>query len=116
MNLSISNLLHHYNKILKDEPTPPFGPPINPPFGPNPNPPNPKIPDDIKKVFGMSIGLFVAVVLLSLILWIVAIVLLVQNWTKLPNWAKILGVLGVIPVVPLGPLVTIIAVLCGRQM
>ena len=114
MNLSISNLLHHYNKILKDDP-PVIPTPPPPPFSPTP-PPNPKIPDDIKKIFGMGIGLFVALVLLSLILWIVAIVLLVQNWTKLPNWAKILGVLGVIPVVPLGPLVTIIAVLCGRQM
>jgi hypothetical protein len=57
-----------------------------------------------------------AFLVISLILWIVAIVLLVQNWAKLPDWAKILGVLGVIPAVPLGPVVTIIAVLCGRQM
>ena len=96
MNLSIAGLVEHYQaRKLKD-------------VGP--------MTDGDKKVIGMTLGVFMAILAVALILWIVALVLLVQNWKKLPDWAKILGVLGVLPIVPFGPIVTIIAVLCGRQV
>ena len=102
MNLSIAGLVEHYQaRKLKD-------------VGPDPD--LPPMTDGDKKVIGMTLGVFMAILAVALILWIVALVLLVQNWKKLPDWAKILGVLGVLPIVPFGPIVTIIAVLCGRQM
>lgn len=103
MNLSLAGLVEHYqDRKLKD-------------FGPDPNTPSP-LTDSDKKYIGMTFGIFMVILVVAFILWIVALVLLVQNWKKLPDWAKILGFLGVIPVVPFGSIVTIIAVLCGRQM
>ena len=100
MNLSIAGLVEHYQaRKLKD-----VGPDL------------PPMTDADKKVLGMTLGVFFAILAVALILWIVALLLLVQNWKKLPDWAKILGILGVLPIVPFGPIVTIIAVLCGRQM
>ena len=102
MNLSLAGLVEHYKlKASNPDPNQPDSPPMT---------------DDDKKALGMTLGLVILILVVAFILWVVALVLLVQNWKKLPDWAKILGVLGVIPVVPLGPIVTIIAVLCGRQM
>jgi pilus assembly protein TadC len=100
MNLSISSLVEHYK--LKD---------VNPD-----NKPIPMSEKDKKILLGMTFELFLTVLAISFILLIFAVVLLVQNWKNLPDWAKILGVLGVIPVVPLGPVLTIIVVLCGRKV
>ena len=101
MNLSLAGLVEHYQARKLN-------------VGPDPD--LPPMTDADKKVLGMTLGVFMAILAVALILWIVALVLLVQNWKKLPDWAKILGVLGVLPIVPFGPIVTIIAVLCGRQM
>ena len=63
-------------------------------------------------IAGLAIGVFFAVFLIVLGLWIWAIVLLVQNWNVLPDWAKVLGILGVL----FGfPILTIIVVFCGRN-
>ena len=69
MNLSISNLLHHYNKKLKDDPFPGFPiPNPNQPFpGPDPNQP-PDMTDDQKKILGMTLSVFLVVLVIFLIL------------------------------------------------
>jgi len=67
-------------------------------------------PDD-GTIAGLAIGVFFAIFLIALGLWIWGIVLLSKYWNVLPDWAKVLGVIGI-----LGgfPLLTIIVVFCGR--
>ena len=76
---------------------------------------NPHTTKEDKQILGMALSVFIAILVLAFITWIVAIVLLINNWKNLPDWAKVLGVLGVIPAVPMGSIVTIIVVLIGRQ-
>jgi len=63
------------------------------------------------KIMGLTVGIFVVVLVVSLVLWIAGIYLLFHYWKSLPMWVKIVGVLGVIPGIPLGPLVTVVLVL-----
>ena len=112
-HMSLTSLIGHYrkhsekNKMTAVDPMPD-------PFNPNPDPDNHMSQDD-KKILGMAAGAFIAILVLAFITWVVAIVLLVNNWKSLPDWAKVLGVLGVLPFVPMGSIVTIIVVLVGRQ-
>ena len=69
---------------------------------------------DTKKILGFSAGIFMGVLVLSVVIYIWAVIVLIQNWTRLPDWAKIVGALGVIPAVPLGPVVTLIVVYAAR--
>jgi len=71
--------------------------------------------DQKEAILGMTVAVFMTVLLIVMALWITALVLLVNNWNKLQDWAKVLGVIGVLPMLPGGPLLTIIVVLCGRQ-
>ena len=74
---------------------------------------------DEKNAFELAgIGTVVLLVILviSLILYIWALVILIKYWNVLPEWAKIVGVLGLIPAIPLGPLVTIIVVYIGKDV
>ena len=66
-------------------------------------------------ILGMGIGLFLFFLLLVVGLWIWAIVVLIKYWTKLPTWAKALGVIGLVPGLPGGPVLTLIVVYIGKQ-
>ena len=112
-HMSLTTLMQHYRKHSDKNKMVSFDP-NNPPFNPNPDPDN-HITQNDKKILGMAVGAFIAILVLAFITWIVAIVLLVNNWKSLPDWAKVLGVLGVLPFVPMGSIVTIIVVLVGRQ-
>ena len=112
-HMSLTTLMQHYRKH-SDKNKMAAGPSFDPNNPPNPNPDNHMTQED-KKILGMAVGAFIAILVLAFITWIVAIVLLVNNWKNLPDWAKVLGVLGVIPAVPMGSIVTIIVVLVGRQ-
>lgn len=68
-----------------------------------------------KELLGMAVGTFIIIIILLLVLYVWAIIALINNWEKLPGWAKVIGLLGVIPGVPIGPLVTLIVVFCARQ-
>lgn len=68
-----------------------------------------------KKILGLELGLFMILLLISMAIWVWAIVVLVKYWKKLPDWAKVVGVLGVIPSIPLGPVVTLIVVYISKQ-
>ncbi len=66
-------------------------------------------------ILGMTVGIFFIFFIISLALWIWAVILLVRNWNVIPDWAKVLGVIGVLPVIPGGAIVTILAVLLSKQ-
>jgi hypothetical protein len=66
-------------------------------------------------VMGLTVGVFVVVLIVSLVFWITGIYLLSHYWNSLPMWVKIIGVLGVIPGVPLGPIVTVVLVLVFKK-
>lgn len=65
-------------------------------------------------ILGFSIGVFIFMALISLILWIWAVVILVKYWNQLPSWAQVLGIIGVLPILPGGTILTIIAVYIGK--
>ena len=65
-------------------------------------------------ILGLSIGVFMLLLIVSLSLWIAAIYLLVKNWDYLENWAKIIGLIGII-FGAVGPIVTIIVVFVGKK-
>jgi hypothetical protein len=66
-------------------------------------------------IMGLTVGVFVVVLIVSLVFWIAGIYLLSHYWNSLPMWVKIIGVLGVIPGVPLGPVVTVVLVLVFKN-
>lgn len=71
--------------------------------------------DDSKKVLGLTLGIFLTVLIISLVLFIVALILLLKDWKVLPDWAKIVGIIGLLFFGPLGSIATIIIVLVSRK-
>ena len=71
--------------------------------------------DDSSTIMGVSIGIFLFILLASIIIWIWALVVLIKYWKMLPDWAKVLGIIGVLPILPGGPIMTLIAVYIGKQ-
>jgi hypothetical protein len=47
---------------------------------------------------------------LTIGIWIWGLVVLIKNWKRIPDWAKVLGAIGLLPILPLGPVVTLICV------
>ena len=64
-------------------------------------------------IMGMAAGTFLIIFLLSIIVWIWALVVLIKYWNALPVISKVLGVIGLLFPVP-GPLLTLIAVYIGK--
>ena len=54
-------------------------------------------------------------IILFTIMWVVALVLLIQSFKVLELWAQVLGIVGMLPVTPFGPLLTLAVVLLGRK-
>ena len=73
-----------------------------------------KAAGDAVGILGFSIGIFILMFLISLGIWIWAVVVLVKYWKELPSWAQVLGVIGVLPILPGGPILTLIAVYIGK--
>lgn len=63
---------------------------------------------------GMSLAVFLTLYLITLAIWIWALVYLIQNFQNLQTWAKIVGILFLIPSIPFGPIVTLIVVKFGQ--
>lgn len=70
--------------------------------------------DDSKKIIGLGVGLFVTLFLISLILWVWALIALMRNWHKLPTWAQVLGLLFLLGFF-VGPIGTLIIVYVARN-
>lgn len=68
---------------------------------------------DSNKIIGLSIGIFLIILLINLALFIWSLILLIKNWHVLPSWAKVIGLLMLF--IPPGPLVTIIVCLVAKE-
>lgn len=44
-----------------------------------------------KKINGLTVGLFIFIMLLAIVLWVWALVILIVRWDRLETWAKVLG-------------------------
>ena len=63
---------------------------------------------------GVGAAVVAVFFIISLIMWVWALVVTIKYWHVLPEWAQIVGVLGLLPVVPLGPIVTLVVVYIGK--
>ena len=50
--------------------------------------------DDTGLVMGMSMAVFLVMILISAVFWIWALVVLIKYWSLLPVWAQVIGCLG----------------------
>jgi hypothetical protein len=71
--------------------------------------------NDGSSMFGLGIGLFVSVLLISIGLWIWALWAVIHYWDKLPDWARIIGILGLLPIIPGGVIASLISVYVGKH-
>lgn len=62
----------------------------------------------LKNVLGMSFTIFILVLIITILLWICAFISLIVYWTKLPLFARVLGLLGLFTT--LSPVTTLIVV------
>ena len=67
-------------------------------------------------IMGLTIGVFLFILLISLIIEIWAIVVLIKYWKNLPSWAQVLGIIGVLPFLPGGPIITLIVVYVAKTV
>lgn len=65
-------------------------------------------------ILGLGVATFVVLLLISIALWIVAIVLLVKHAHEMPSWAVIVAIIALI-IPSLGPIVTILMALLIRK-
>ena len=68
-----------------------------------------------EKILGLEMSAFLMLFIISLAVWIFALVLLIKYWKNIPEWAKVLGVIGIISTVG-GPIMTIIVVFIGINL
>ena len=66
-------------------------------------------------MFGVAASVFLFIILISLIVWIAALVLLIQNGKLMPTWAIIVGVIFLMFPLPGGAIVTLILALAVRK-
>jgi energy-coupling factor transporter transmembrane protein EcfT len=66
---------------------------------------------NLVSLLGMSIGIFLVIFLVSIVLFFLAIYLLVVNWNNIPTWAKVIGIVSLF----FFPLLTIVVVLIGKK-
>lgn len=67
-----------------------------------------KLCNTTNKVMGLYINVFIAILLISIIIWIWALVITIKHWDNLPDWARVLCVIGLLPVLPGGPIITLV--------
>ena len=66
---------------------------------------------DKKLVLGFSIGIFIFVFLLTIVIFGIALYVLLVNWKKLPDAAKVLGLISLF----FFPIITIIIVYVAKK-
>ena len=70
---------------------------------------------DDQQIIGMSLAIFITILIITIILWIWALAITIIAWESLPEWAKVLAILGLIPIIPFGPIVTLIVVYIAKN-
>jgi len=123
---SLFNMINEYNKnkplidaYLKEHPIEhyadqpmPFDPSNPFPDQPGNQPGEKELDDDGTKILGLSVGVFVVILVINLILFIIALVLLMKNWKNLPSWAQVVSLICLL----IGmPVITIIIVLVAKK-
>ena len=63
-------------------------------------------------LMGMTLEMFAMVFLVAVALYITSVVLLIVEWNKIPDWAKVVGILGLLSGCAI---VTLIVVLVTRK-
>ena len=66
--------------------------------------------DDDSVILGMSIGIFISFVIISMCIVIWAVVIYIKYFNLLPLWVKIIGLIGIFTF----PLLTIVVVYIGK--
>lgn len=66
-------------------------------------------------ILGMGAAVFLIFLLISIIIWIWALIVLIKNWNRMPDVAKIVGVIGLFPILPFGSVITLICVYGFRK-
>jgi hypothetical protein len=69
---------------------------------------------DDMRFLGLTVGVFVTMFIISLLVWIWAIVVTMKYWKQLPSWAQILAVIGLLSGIG-GPLMTLVVVYIGKE-
>jgi len=64
------------------------------------------------RILGFSIGLFIAILVISLVLWVWGLILMIKHWKILAGWAKAVGIIGLL----IGfPVATIVVGYAGQE-
>lgn len=63
---------------------------------------------------GMSAVMFMTVLLISLGIWIWALVVTIKYWDQIPPWAKVLALVGLLTGIG-GPILSLVAVYIGKE-
>ena len=71
--------------------------------------------NDDKKLLGMTIGVFLVVLIIALIVWVWALVVLIKYWPLLPQVGRVFGILCLVLPVPFGPVFTILISYLARK-
>lgn len=69
---------------------------------------------DSGKYLGLTVGVFMVLLLISLVIWVLALYLTLTRWNHLENWAKIIALVGLFTGFG-GPLLTIVVVYLGQK-
>jgi hypothetical protein len=68
--------------------------------------------DQSGKVAGLAIGVFITILVISLLVWIWGLILMIMYWKKLHGWAKAIGIICLL----IGfPLATVIVGYVGQK-
>lgn len=70
--------------------------------------------DTVNVIAGLSIGMFLTLIMLGIAIWVWAIVVTIKYWNQLPVWAQILAIIGLLTGVG-GPIMTLIVVYVGKD-
>jgi len=72
-------------------------------------------PDNNTSIAYVGVGVFITILVVSLIIWIWALVVTIKYWKVLPVWARFVAILGLIPIIPGGPIVTLVVVYVAKE-
>jgi len=115
---SLFNMINEYNKnkpliqaYLKEHPIEHFDP-LNPSNLIDSDNDAKQVEDMDKKILGMTMGVFVVVLVINITLLIIGVVLLIIHWENLPSWAQVVSLICLL----IGmPVITIIIVLVAKK-
>ncbi len=65
---------------------------------------------DSAAILGLSVGFFLILLMVSVLLFFISIYLLAVNWDLIPTWAKVVGIIALF----FAPLITVIVVLVTK--